>query len=260
MFKDFHNRGISAILLIVNELKQIEEFRKVLADYHLSDAAKNTLVQAEMVLLTGPTSSGKNTLIGELLQSGRYRFVVSDTTRKPRVNDGVLEKDGVEYWFRAEEDMLADLQAGQFLEAAIIHNQQVSGTSVREVAKATAEAKMALLEIEVQGVDQIQVAKPDGHFFFIIAPNFKDWIARIQGRGELPHDEVNRRLQSAVMEINRALDRDFYYFVINDKAAETARQIHELVTQNVRESDDNEARAAARQLLTDTKAFLASNT
>src|SRR4051812_45219052 len=111
----------------MNELKHKDDFEKVLAGCQLSDGAKQTLAQTKLLLLVGPSSSGRNTIINELVAEGGYHYIVSDTTRQPRVNNGVLEQDGREYWFRTEEDILADLQAGNFLEAAIIHDQQVSG-------------------------------------------------------------------------------------------------------------------------------------
>src|SRR5690349_7662236 len=101
----------------MNHLKHIDEFREVLANYHLSDEAKQTLNDLHLVLMVGPTSSGRNTIIRELVKTGSYHFIVSDTSRKPRHNDGILEQNGREYWFREEADMLQDLRHGMFLEA-----------------------------------------------------------------------------------------------------------------------------------------------
>src|SRR5665213_1025428 len=104
-----------------NKLVRIAEFRTALEGYHLSKAALQTLSQTELVLLVAPSSTGRNTIIWELLKIGDYHFVVSDTTRKPRVNDGLLEQSGREYWFRSEQEVLTDIQQGKYLEAAIIH-------------------------------------------------------------------------------------------------------------------------------------------
>src|SRR5947209_4084329 len=120
----------------MNELVHKAEFHTLLADYKLSKASLLTLSQTKLVLLVAPTSSGRNTIIRELLKTGDYYFIVSDTTRKPRVNDGIPERDGVEYWFRSEEEVLEDIKQGKYLEAAVIHEQQVSGISIRELQKA----------------------------------------------------------------------------------------------------------------------------
>src|SRR5664279_1435267 len=110
----------------MNQLKRIDEFRTILDGYQLSPTAAQTLAQTKLVLLVAPTASGRNTIIHELLKTDQYHFVVSDTTRQPRINNGELEQNGREYWFRSEEEVLDELKRGEFLEAAIIHNQQVS--------------------------------------------------------------------------------------------------------------------------------------
>src|SRR3546814_14273785 len=98
---------------------------------------------------------------------------VSDTSRKPRVNDGIPEQNGVEYWFRSEAEILNDLKAGKFLEAAIIHNQQVSGISIRELQRVGDEGKIAITDIEIVGVHNLIQAKPYATAFFVLPPIFE---------------------------------------------------------------------------------------
>lgn len=242
----------------VNQLTRLHDFQQVLADYSISDTGKALLARLRLVLLIGPSSSGRNTIINELLKSGTYHYIVSDTTRQPRANNGVMEQNGREYWFRAEADVLHDLQSGEFLEAAIIHNQQVSGISLRELAAAADEGKVAINEIEVVGADNIHAVKPDSLFVFVLPPSFDEWMARIQLRGELPPEELQRRLQSAVDEITVALERDFYQFVVNDTFMQTTRQIDALVKGEPRpEESQAKGIAVARQLLAETQAYLA---
>jgi len=242
----------------MNELRNRDVFVQVLTQYQLSDAAKATLAQTRLVLLVGPSSSGRNTIIAELLKTGHYHYIVSDTTRQPRVNDGVPEQNGREYWFRSEEDMLKDLQNGEFLEAAIIHNQQVSGISIRELKVAADEDKIAINEIEVVGADSIYAAKPDAEFFFVLPPSFDEWMARMSARGELPADEVHRRLTSAVQELTVGLSRPYYHFIVNEAFAEAAQSIDSTVRENSMPNNQDDARAVATRLLNDTKAYLSS--
>lgn len=242
----------------MNKLEYIEDFTNVLTDYQLSDSAKELLEQIRLVLLIGPSSSGRNTIINELVKSGNYHYIISDTTRKPRVNNGLPEQDGREYWFRSEIDILRDLQAGQFLEAAVIHNQQVSGISIRELATAANEGRVAINEIEVVGADNIQKAKPDTTFLFVLPPSFDEWMARMDARGQLPQEEVRRRLESAAFEIETALSRDFYTYVVNDTFTHTAQRVDEFITTgSMSDQTQAEAIAVARKLLADTKAHLA---
>lgn len=241
----------------MNELKHKADFEAVLAGYEPSAAARDTLQHTRLVLLVGTSSSGRNTIINELLKSGAYHYIVSDTTRQPRTNDGVLEQNGREYWFRTEDEMLAELKRGEFLEAAIIHDQQVSGISIRELKVAADEDKTAINEIEVVGADNIYAAKPDTLFFFVLPPSFDEWMARMSARGALPEDEIRRRLESAVKELTTALARPYYRFVVNDTFTHAAKRIDAIVNGAEPANDQAQAKDIAGRILNDTKQYLA---
>jgi len=211
---------------MANKLHYLKEFREVLKHYHVSDEGRKVLEQTKLALLVGPSLSGRNTILRELIKTNEYHFIISDTTRKPRINDGVLEKNGVEYWFRSEEEVLADLRAGKFLEAAVIHEQQVSGISMREIKKARQEGKVGVTDIEIAGVRSIIEAKPDTIAFFVIPPNFDEWQRRLKSRGAMSIVETKRRLTSALKELESALEHPYYTFVVNDKIENALEQIH----------------------------------
>jgi guanylate kinase len=211
----------------MGELKHRAEFRSILADYVLSPSAMNILRHTPLVLLAGPTSSGRNTIISELVKTGDYYHIVADTTRQIREKDGKpIEENGREYWFRGEEDMLADLRKGQYMEAAIIHNQQVSGCSIRELTKAREASQIAIKDIEPNGAHTIHGIKPDTTIIFIVPPSFESWMQRLRERGCLPLDEVQRRLTSACGEFMMALTHSYYVFVINEKLVSTVAEVH----------------------------------
>lgn len=243
----------------MNELKHLDEFQQALQNYQLSEAARQLLSRTNLALLVGPSSSGRNSIINELLKSGDYHYIVSDTTRQPRVNNGVPEQNGREYWFRQETELLSDIKAGQFLEAAIIHNQQVSGISIRELTTAADEHKVAINEVEVVGADNIHQAKPDAVFIFVVPPSFDEWIVRMNGRGELPADEIKRRLNSAITEISVALKRSYYRFVVNDTFTHTAHRINDMIMNGTRDDTaESSAKLVAEQILADTRTFLSN--
>ena len=242
----------------MNSLEHLSDFQQALQNYKPSEAAQKLLQNMKLVLLVGPTSSGRNTIINTLLESGNYHSIVSDTTRQPRENNGVLEQNGREYWFRTEEELLADIKKGAFLEAAVIHNQQVSGISMRELTSAADQGLIAINEIEVAGADNIHSIKPDALCLFILPPSFDEWMARMTARGQLPAEEVRRRLESAVYEITTALDRDFYQFVVNDTFIQTAARIDKMITTNLLNEHQDEGRRVAEALLASTKQHLAS--
>lgn len=242
-----------------NHLTHIKEFKAALSNFHVSDESKRLLGQVKVVLLTAPTSTGRNTIIRELVKKGDYYFLVSDTTRQPRINDGVLERDGVEYWFRTEEDVLNDISVGKFLEAAIIHEQHVSGVSVREVENALKQNKIAITEITIDGINTIRSAKPDTITFFVLPPSFTEWQQRLHSRGTMPPDEVRRRMESSVKEFEAALQGDFYTFVINDTIENATRRIDQIAKQGVTDhAYQATCRALAKDLYEATRRFLKS--
>ncbi len=245
-------------LSVDNQLKYLAEFRQTLADYQMSDKSKSILGNTHLALMVAPTSVGRNTIIEELMKTGEYHFIVSDTTRKPRINDGVPEQNGVNYWFRSEEEVLEDLKTGKFLEAAIIHNQQVSGISIRELQKARNDRKIATTDIEVVGVRNIIQAKPDALAFFVLPPSFKEWMRRIEGRGRMTSTEKHRRLESAVEEFEAALKYDYYSFIINDTVEHAVQQIQVVIHDKVDPKNQDDYRQLAEELLKATREYLKS--
>jgi guanylate kinase len=194
-----------------------------------------------------------------LVETGEYHFIVSDTTRKPRKNNGVMEQNGLEYWFRPEKEILEDLRAGKFLEAAIIHNQQVSGISLRELEIARDQGKVAVNEIEIVGARNIMASKPDTYALFVVPPSFKVWIQRLDGRGKLTKQEKRRRLESALEEFRDALEKDYYTFIVNDDFRHSVEKIHNLVFVGEHNRQQQElGRAVAERLLLDTQEYLKS--
>lgn len=238
-------------------MEHIEEFRSLLADYHLSESALQTLKQTRLVLLTGVTAAGRNTIINELLGTGEYHYIVSDTSRKPRVNDGVPERDGVEYWFRSESEVLEDIRAGNFLEAEVIHGQQVSGISIRELERAHQEHKIAITDVDIGGISNVMNLKPDTVALLILPPSFDEWVKRIRGRGDMPEEEYHRRLQTAVRIFEAGLQDENLKIVINAQLADTAAFVHHLVTSGEYTVEQRErGRQLLESLLLQTRAVL----
>jgi len=241
----------------MQELKQLAAFQQVLANYTMSEASLATLQATKLVLLVASTATGRNTLIREILKTGVYHYIVSDTTRGPRIDNGSLEQHGEVYWFRTEGDMLADLRAGKFLEAALIHGLQVSGISIRELKRSQKQSKIAITDIEIAGVATIMKAEPDTKAIFILRPSVKEWQERLHKRGAMDEQVYLHRMASAVKEFQAALDQPYYCFVINSDLQEAAERIHNIVTTDTEDAAyQKKASQVAEQLLKQTKALV----
>ena len=211
-------------------LKHITQFREALKDYKVSEGGRQALEGLRFVAVIGPSSSGRNTVIRELVKTGRYHYVVSDTTRPPRTNDGKMEQNGIEYYFRSEEEMLDDLKNGRFLEAELIHNQQVSGISLRELQKAKQENKIAITDMDLGGVTNVMRFKPDATAILLLPPSFEEWHRRMVSRGRMSEQELRRRMDTAAKILEDGLNKNYYRYVVADNVQHAAAVIDGIVT------------------------------
>lgn len=239
----------------MNQLRHREEIENLLRDYRISETGKALLKELRLVLLCGPTASGRNTIIGELLKNGNYSFIVSDTTRQPRVNNGVKEKNGVAYWFRSEEEVIEELRRGEFLEAEIIHDQQLSGISLRELRKAHMEGKIAINDIDIGGFNNVTSVKPDTVGILILPPSFEEWLSRLTGRGEMPKEEVVNRLETGKRIFSDAIVNTNAILVVNDNLEETVKEVDRLAHGGVPEADYSKMKLA-EDLIKQTERYL----
>lgn len=239
------------------KLRHIETFKEILADYVPSKQLLGLLKKEKFVLLVAPTAAGRNTIIKNLVKHQKYHYVISDTTRPPRINNGQAEQSGVEYWFKSEEEFLLELQNGSYLEAAIIHDQQVSGINMDELVRSINTQKTAITDIDIKGCNTIQQYSSTVMPIFILPPEYKEWIYRLDGRGKMTDVEKNRRLRSAYHEIKNALNTPYFKFVTNRDLQETTNTINSYISDlNFNLPDQAKEKNHAQELLKELKKVL----
>lgn len=256
--KQMEATGNSPQNISAPHLARLAEFETALRHYRIGDSAQMTLHGTRFAAMLGPTSSGRNTIIERLVASGNYHFIISDTTRPPRSNNGVMEQSGVQYWFRDEDDMLADIQAGKFLEAEVIHRQQVSGISIRELEKAQANHRIAITDIDIGGVQNVVHAKPDADIILILPPSFEEWRQRIEGRGHMGHEEWRRRAETALRIFKAPSEHDYFKVVVNEDLAHAVALVDGIARTGVVDAvEQAKGLRVANELYIATKAALA---
>jgi guanylate kinase len=182
------------------------------------------------VLLVGVSGAGKDTIKHKLLETGKYHHIVSHTTRAPRENGGVMEQDGVDYHFINKEQAAEMLRNGEFIEAKK-YGENIYGTSVAEIQKAHDEGKVAITDLEVQGVAEYKAISENVIAEFILPPNYQEWQRRLHARyGEKGADpeDIARRMETAIVELKEALAQSYYHFIVNedvDQAVKSADSI-----------------------------------
>ncbi|HET7060253.1 MAG TPA: hypothetical protein VFH99_02990 [Candidatus Saccharimonadales bacterium] len=229
---------------------QAAGLKQKLQDYKPSAATIELVQNTPILLLVGVSGAGKDSIKHQLLKTRRYHHIVSHTTRRPRENQGILEQDGREYHFINLADAEKMLDDGAFVEAKM-YSGNVYGTSAAEIQRAHDEHKIALTDIEVQGVAEYETITDSVQALFVLPPSYEVWQQRLKSRyeGVIEHEDIRRRMQTAKTELHEALQKDYFRFVINDdldRAVETADTIAHGAPPG-RESET--ARALAQDLL-----------
>jgi guanylate kinase len=245
--------------MVVQKLEKYDAFKTALMSYKPSIDVIDVLSDSPVVLLVAPAGAGRNTIIRNLIMTDKYHFVVSDTTRKQRINNGVPERDGEEYWFKSEEQVLKGLEQGEYVEAAIIHEQQVSGANMSEYKLAGEKGQIAITDIEINGCETMRQYASKITCVFVLPPDFDEWMRRLDARGVMDADEKTRRLQSAVYEIETALTLAYFKYVINWDLRQTSLELHEQIMSSIfDESMQLKAHDHAAKLLESLRTTLGS--
>ena len=224
----------------------------IIANYTPSQAAIDLVKSTKIVLLVGIAGAGKDTIKHRLLENEAFRDIVSHTTRAPRINNGVAEVDGEDYHFIDTQTALRMAASHEFVEIKQVHDTMY-GTSVRELEIARDEDKIAITDIDVQGVDEYKSLSSAVVAVFILPPSYDVWRSRLSKRYATEEEfarEWPKRRESAIRELERVLSVPYYHFLINDdldRAIRVTSEIAERGDSFVRK--DDEARLAARDLL-----------
>lgn len=163
-----------------------------------------------LMILSGPSGSGKDTVLNKLVESNEDVCVsISMTTREMR--DG--EIDGKHYYFVSREYFQKKIAEDKMLEYAEYAGNYY-GTPRQPVEEMLNEGKSVVLKIEVQGAEKIRKIYPDVSSVFLLPPSMRVLEGRLRGRGSEDEETINHRLRIAREELRRAYDYD--YIVIND--------------------------------------------
>jgi guanylate kinase len=229
-----------------------------LATYQPTIATTRLVKKTPILLLVGPTGAGKDALKEKLLKTGQFRHIISHTTRPPRINHGNIEQDGVDYHFINKLTAEKMLDEHALIEAKI-YSGNLYGTSVAEIQAAHDAGKIAMTDIEVQGVAEYKTLDPGVMAVFLLPPDFKTWQKRLQLRyGDVVDvADYRLRLQTALEELEQLLNTNYYVAVINDDLETTFKQIHTITTsRNHTTPDDPVARNIAKILAQDIQHYL----
>jgi guanylate kinase len=177
-----------------------------------------------LTVIAGPTAVGKGTVVRYLLEHNPEILVsVSVTTRAPRVG----EVNGVDYYFVSNEDFDEMISKNELLEYATVHLNNRYGTPRAPVEKALANGQQIILEIDIQGAEQVKASMPEANLIFIAPPSLEELKKRLVGRGTETPEDVEIRLNTAKIEL--AAQDLFDHVVINHEVAQCAQEVLDLM-------------------------------
>ena len=167
-----------------------------------------------LIVVSGPSGTGKTTLCRKACVEGQAVFSVSCTTRPPRPG----EVDGKDYFFLTEEDFLARVDRGELFEYARVHNRWY-GTLKSYVFENLRRGVDVLMDIDVQGAAQVRGCEDDLvekclTDIFVMPPSLEELRARLSGRGTDSAEIVELRLKNAEAEMKHW--RDYRYCLVSD--------------------------------------------
>jgi guanylate kinase len=185
-------------------------------------------------IVSAPSGSGKSTLVNKLLEEiPDLDFSISYTTRAPRGH----EENGKQYYFVPRPEFEKMIQDDEFLEFAKVfgNDGDYYGTAKRFLREAEAHSHDLLLDIDVQGAQQIKQKLPDAVSIFILPPDRKTLELRLRHRGEDSLAVIERRLKAATREIANYDKYD--YILINDKLEESDQYLQAIaLSERIRRS------------------------
>jgi guanylate kinase len=183
-----------------------------------------TTALAPLFILSGPSGSGKSTVIRQLLAEPQppLHLSVSATTRAPRGK----EQDGIHYHFWTRERFEAEVQAGAFLEWAEVWGN-LYGTQRQEVEPFRRQGIGVVLDIDVQGAEQVIRVCPDAVTIFLRTSSWATYEERLRKRKEDTEEAIQRRVQGARREVERS--HWYQYQVFNDELDRAVADLRAIV-------------------------------
>lgn len=181
-----------------------------------------------LFLIIGPSGVGKGTLVNMLRDVLiKHKKVVSHTTRKKRPG----ESEGDVYHFITKEDFVRDIEKGEYLEWACVHQDNYYGIPLKPVMEILQSGTFTVREVDMQGYEKIihRLPRENVVSIFLMTKTLETLKRRILRRGKLPDEEIERRMESARKELAKKDLCDYRVFNYEGKLEECFEEVLEII-------------------------------
>jgi guanylate kinase len=204
-------------------------------------------------IISAPSGSGKSTLVNQVrkLVPG-LDFSVSYTTRAPRGD----EHNGCEYFFVRRDEFEDMIKQDEFLEHADVFGNYY-GTARRFLRQAGQDGRDLLLDIDVQGAEQIKQRVPGAVSIFILPPDRRELERRLRSRSMDAAPVIERRLVTATREIENYAKYD--YILVNDRLEESVDVLKAILLAERLKRQAVEPSAEEKEIMAKAERFRLSN-
>jgi guanylate kinase len=179
-----------------------------------------------LLVIAGPSGVGKSTIVHGLMREFNAAFSVSATTRAPSPG----ERDGIDYFFVDRATFQRWIDEDRFLEHAQVFGRDWYGTPRDAVQRQLDDGRLVILDIDVQGAENVRRAMPGMLGVFILPPGEDELLRRLRARGREDESAIQRRFAESRSEIARAkAGQTFDAFVVNDDLARCTEAVAAIV-------------------------------
>lgn len=176
-----------------------------------------------LIIISGPSGSGKGTIISEYLKRHDDAWLsISCTSRAIRANDIPNET----YYFISEEEFKRKIEEDELLEYNY-YNGNYYGTPKEHIEEKLQSGIDVILEVDVNGANNIKKIIPEAICIFILPPTMKELKSRLVGRNTETKEKILDRFKTAYKEINKLTD--YNYVVTNDDLDEAVMKIGAII-------------------------------
>lgn len=185
-------------------------------------------MSGKLFVISAPSGAGKTTLVRHTLERFQESHVISRvvtyTTKAPREGEAV---QGVDYYYISQADFEKKISENFFIEWSCAYGHYYG--SPRSIVTHMSEGRSCVLIVDRAGASRIKEQVPEAILIWIYTSSLEVLKQRLIKRGGETPEQVARRLELAMSEIEQESIRPSYNFhVLNEEFCESLEKMYEI--------------------------------